>query len=209
MTHRHHGCNPRGRIEIDVPEALIAMRGSRGWSGGWGPFHFDFGDENSGWGRRSRRARRMFESGELRLVLLKLIADEPRHGYDLIRAIEELTGGEYAPSPGVIYPTLTLLQDMGLIEEAAGKEPRKPFQATKEGRKYLDERKDEVEALFERLRDLAPREGAAAGPAIGRAIKNLMTALSHRVGRDGLNEELLLEIAAILDEAAQRIERVK
>ena len=62
----------------------------------------------------------MFESGELRLVLLKLIADEPRHGYDLIRAIEELTGGEYAPSPGVVYPTLTLLQDMGLIEEAAG-----------------------------------------------------------------------------------------
>ena len=71
----------------------------------------------------ARRSRRMFESGELRLVLLKLIADEPRHGYDLIRAIEELTGGEYAPSPGVVYPTLTLLQDMGQIEEAAGEGP--------------------------------------------------------------------------------------
>ena len=151
----------------------------------------------------------MFESGELRLVLLKLIADEPRHGYDLIRAIEELTGGEYAPSPGVVYPTLTLLQDMGLIEEAAGKGPRKPFQATTEGRKQLEEQADEVEALFERLRDLAPREGSSAGPAIGRAVKNLMTAMSHRIGRDGLNEDLLHEIAAILDEAAQRIERVK
>ena len=52
-------------------------------------------------------ARRMFDGGELRLVLLKLIADEPRHGYDLIREIEELTGGAYAPSPGVVYPTLT------------------------------------------------------------------------------------------------------
>jgi len=209
MTHRHHhGCGPRGLVEIDIPEALIAMRGGRGWQGNWGPFHFDFGDE--GWGgRRGRRSRRMFESGELRLVLLKLIADEPRHGYDLIRAIEELTGGEYAPSPGVVYPTLTLLQDMGLIEEAPIKGPRKPFQATDEGRKQLEEQADEVEALFERLRDLAPRESHSAGPAIGRAIKNLMTALSHRVGREGLDDELLHEIAAILDEAAQRIERVK
>src|SRR4051794_31721156 len=208
MRHRH-GCGPQGRVEFNFPEALMAMRGGRGWEGHWGPFHFDFGDGPEGRGRRGRRSRRMFESGELRLVLLKLIADEPRHGYDLIRAIEELTGGEYAPSPGVIYPTLTLLQDMGLIEEAPVKGPRKPFQVTDEGRKHLEERAEEVEALFERLRDLAPREPSNAGPAIGRAIKNLMTALSHRVGREGLDEELLHEIAAILDEAAQRIERVK
>jgi DNA-binding PadR family transcriptional regulator len=150
----------------------------------------------------------MFESGELRLVLLKLIADEPRHGYDLIRAIEEITGGEYAPSPGVVYPTLTLLQDMGLIEEAAGEGQRKPFQVTPEGRTHLEERSDEVEALFERLAELKPRH-SDAGPAIGRAVRNLMTALSHRVSRSGLNDDLLHEIAAILDEAAQRIERVK
>jgi DNA-binding PadR family transcriptional regulator len=185
------------------------MRGGRGWHGSWGPFHFDFGDEDGSLGRRGRRGRRMFESGELRLVLLKLIADEPRHGYDLIRAIEELTGGEYAPSPGVVYPTLTLLQDMGLIEESPGEGPRKAFQATDEGRSHLEERSEEIEALFERLRDLAPREGSSAGPAIGRAVKNLMTALRHRIGRDGLDDELLHEIAAILDEAAQRIERVK
>jgi DNA-binding PadR family transcriptional regulator len=208
MGHRHYGCGPRGRFEINLPEGLLAMRG-RGWHGGWGPFHFDFGDEGWSGGRRGRRARRMFESGELRLVLLKLIADEPRHGYDLIRAIEELTGGEYAPSPGVVYPTLTLLQDMGFIEEAPGEGPRKAFQATAEGRTHLEERSEEVEALFERLSDLKPRAENMAGPAIGRAIKNLMTALSHRVGRDGLDEELLHEIAAILDDAAQRIERVK
>ena len=209
MTHRHHGCGPRGRFEINVPEGLFAMRG-RGWQGSWGPFHFDFGDEGGSWGgRRGRRARRMFESGELRLVLLKLIADEPRHGYDLIRAIEDLTGGEYAPSPGVVYPTLTLLQDMGHIEEAPGKGPRKPFQATDEGRKELEERSDEVDALFERLQDLKPDERHTAGPVLGRAIKNVMTALSHRISRDGFNDELLHEVAAILDEAAQRIERIK
>jgi DNA-binding PadR family transcriptional regulator len=151
----------------------------------------------------------MFESGELRLVLLKLIADEPRHGYDLIRAIEDLTGGEYAPSPGVIYPTLTLLQDMGLIEEAKAKGPRKPFEVTEEGRAHLEEKADEVEALFERLEEFAPRESGSSGPAIGRAVGNLMNALSHRIGRDGIDEDLLHEIATILDEAAQRIERVK
>jgi DNA-binding PadR family transcriptional regulator len=217
MPHRHHhqrhqhGCAPRGRFEFNLPEALMAMRGGRGWQGSWGPFNFDF--DSDGWGggrgRGGRRARRMFESGELRLVLLKLIADEPRHGYDLIRAIEEMTGGEYAPSPGVVYPTLTLLQDMGLIEEAPGEGPRKSFQATDEGRAYLAERADESEGLFERLGDLKPTDRHTAGPAIGRAVKNLMTALSHRVSRDGFDEELFHEIAAILDEAAQRIERIK
>jgi DNA-binding PadR family transcriptional regulator len=210
MRHHRHGCGPRGHIEINIPDGLLAMRGRRGWQGNWGPFHFDFGDEGwSGGGRRGRGRRRMFEGGELRLVLLKLIADEPRHGYDLIRAIEELTGGEYAPSPGVVYPTLTLLQDMGLIEEAAGDGPRKPFQVTDEGRAHLDERTEEVDALFERLKGLAPDPSASVGPAIGRAVRNLMTALSHRIGRDGLDDELLHEIAAILDDAAQRIERVK
>ena len=210
MGHRHrHGCEPRGSVDFTLPAALFAMRGGRGFQGDWGPFHFDFGDGFEGSGRRGRRGRRIFDSGELRLVLLKLIADEPRHGYDLIRAIEEITGGEYAPSPGIIYPTLTLLQDMGHIEEAPGEGARKPFQATEEGRAHLAEKEDEVEALFDRLSDLAPRGENTAGPAIGRAVKNLMTALGHRLKAEGFDEDLFLEIAAILDEAAQKIERVK
>lgn len=207
MRHRHSGCHPRGRIEIDVPEALLAM-GRR--SGGWGPFHFEFDDSGFGGSRRGgRRSRRMFESGELRLVLLKLIADEPRHGYDLIRAIEDLTGGEYAPSPGVVYPTLTLLQDMGLIEEAPGEGPRKPFQVTDEGLAHLQEKADEVEALFDRLREFAPKESHHGGATIGRGIQNLMAAVRNRVSRVGWDEELTHEITSILDEAAQRIERLK
>lgn len=201
------GCGPRGHLEINLPDGLLAMRGGRGWQGSWGPFHFDVGDEGGRGGRRGRR--RMFEGGELRIVLLKLIADEPRHGYDLIRAVEELTGGEYAPSPGVVYPTLTLLQDMGLIEEAPGEGPRKPFQITDAGRAHLEENSQEAEDLMDRLRGLAPRQDSTAGPAIGRAVRNLMTALRHRVGRDGIDDDLLHEIAAILDEAAQKIERTK
>ncbi|MBA2467593.1 MAG: PadR family transcriptional regulator, partial [Sphingomonas sp.] len=142
------------------------MRGRRGWPGDWSPFDFGEGPSGGGRGRRSGR-QRMFGSGELRLVLLKLIADEPRHGYDLIRAIEELTFGDYAPSPGVIYPTLTLLQDMGLIEEAPAEGPRKPFQVTEDGRKHLDEKASEVEALFERLEEeFAPDERRRGGPPI-------------------------------------------
>src|SRR5688500_16996010 len=140
MRFRMRGCGPNGFEGI--PAGLFAMGfGGRGWDGGWGR---EWGP-GGGWGGRRGR-NRMFEAGELRLVLLKLIADQPRHGYDLIRAIEEMTGGEYAPSPGVIYPTLTLLQDMGLIEEAQAEGPRKAFQATQEGRDHLVEKQDEVDA---------------------------------------------------------------
>ena len=209
MRHRHGGCGPRGRVEFTLPEALLAMRGGRGWQGNWGPFHIDFGDEGWGGGRRGRRSRRMFESGELRLVLLKLIADQPRHGYDLIRAIEELTGGEYAPSPGVVYPTLTLLQDMGLVEEAAGEGARKPFQVTDEGRAHLKGRAEEIESLFERLNELRPREGHSAGSPVWRAMRNLGMAIRNRLGHGDVTEETVHELAALIDEFAQRVERLK
>jgi DNA-binding PadR family transcriptional regulator len=210
MGHRHwHGCGPR-RFEFSIPEGLFATRGGRGWSSGWGPFHFDFGDDAGDWGRGSRGRRgRMFESGELRLVLLKLIADEPRHGYDLIRAVEELTGGDYAPSPGVVYPTLTLLQDMGLIEEAEAAGARKPFQVTAEGRNHLEQNAAEVEELLDRLEQTGSRRRRSHRPEMGRAVANLMAALKNRVAHEGWNEALLNEVVDILDEAAQRIERLK
>ena len=189
--------------------------GNGGFTIDFGPdFPFNFGGRRGGWGgghggNRGRRGKRVFESGELRLVLLKLIADEPRHGYDCIRAIEEMTGGEYAPSPGIIYPTLTMLEEMGLISEKKSKDSKKVFEATQEGRDHLEERDSEVDALFERLEELAPDEPHSSGPAIGRAVKNLMNAMSHRIAREGFDEDLLHEVAAILDEAAQRIERLK
>ena len=209
MKHRHgHGCGHRGRIEFSVPEALFAMRGGRG--GHWGPFNFEFDESGFGGGRgRGRGRRRVFESGELRLVLLKLIADEPRHGYDLIRAIEDLTGGEYAPSPGVIYPTLTLLQDMGLIEEAPGDGPRKPFQVTDEGRAHLEDKSEEVDGLFERLGDLRPSQHAEGASPIWRAMRNLGMAIRHRVTHGEITEETKFELAALIDELAQKIERLK
>ena len=151
----------------------------------------------------------MFGSGELRLVLLKLIADEPRHGYDLIRAIEELTHGDYAPSPGVVYPTLTLLGDMGLIEEQASEGARKKFAVTDEGRKHLEENAEEVEALIGRLEEHGSSRRKSSRPELGRAVGNLMAALRNRVAHEGWNEALLNEVTDILDDAAKRIERLR
>ncbi|MEA2999218.1 MAG: hypothetical protein QOK17_1051 [Sphingomonadales bacterium] len=179
-----------------------------GWGGGWSD-EFGFGGGGGGAGGRRGRRGRMFEAGELRLVLLKLIADQPRHGYDLIRAIEELTHGSYAPSPGVIYPTLTMLQDMGLIEEAAVEGARRPFAITADGQAHLAERAEEVDALIERLTGAGEGKRRAGGRPIQRAVGNLLSALWHRVTAEDMGEDRLHEIAAILDEAAQKIERLK
>jgi len=142
-------------------------------------------------------------------VLLKLIADQPRHGYELIKAIEELTEGEYAPSPGVVYPTLTMLEDMGLIREQKSKDSKKVFEATDEGRAHLEENEDEVDELIERLEGHGRTRRHRQRPEIGRAIGNLMTALRNRIAAEGWNEELLEEVIDVLDDAAQRIERAK
>jgi DNA-binding PadR family transcriptional regulator len=206
MKFRMHGCGPRGFDRI--PEAILAMGmgGGRGWGSGpwdWG-MEFGGGPRHRGGGRR-----RMFEAGELRLVLLRLIAEQPRHGYDLIRAIEELTHGTYAPSPGVVYPTLTMLQDMGLIRENETEGSRKVFAVTPEGEAYLADRKDEIDGLMSRLEGLGESKRKAGGAPIKRAVGNLLSALWHRATREDMNDDRLHEIAAILDEAAQRIERLK
>ena len=192
------GCGPNGWEAI--PEAIIAMKmAKRGWGGDWG----------AEWSGRSRHGRRrMFEAGELRLVLLKLIADQPRHGYDLIRAIEEMTGGAYAPSPGVVYPTLTMLEDMGLIDEEKADGARKLFAATDAGRAHLEERAEEVDALISRLEDLGAKRARGEGIPIGRAMGNLARVLAHRLSADGVDRDTLHEVAAIIDDAAQKIERL-
>jgi DNA-binding PadR family transcriptional regulator len=199
----HYDCGENGR------------HAGRGRSFSFGPagFHFDFGEGAGpgGWGggRRGRERKRMFEGGELRLVLLKLIADEPRHGYELIKAVEDMTGGEYAPSPGVVYPTLTMLEDMGLIAEKKSKDSKKVYEATDEGRAHLEENSEEVDDLIERLEGHGNHRRRGERPEIGRAIGNLMTALRNRIAHEGWNDQLLEEVIDILDEAAQRIERVR
>jgi len=141
-------------------------------------------------------------------VLLKLIADQPRHGYDLIRAIEDLTGGAYAPSPGVVYPTLSLLQEMEQIDEAKAEGARKAFAITQAGVAHLAEHKAEVKELFARLASLASMRQRTDPQPVRRAMENLKTALVHRLRREDSTTDTAHAIAAILDETAQRIERL-
>ena len=205
---RMHGCGPRGHRY--GPMAAILMTGwARHWGSDWGTGFGGEGRGRSGPGRRGPGGRgRMFGSGELRLALLGLIAEAPRHGYELIKAIEELSGGNYAPSPGVVYPTLSLLTDEGVIEDQAGEGARKSFAATAAGRTELGERQNEYDAIVARLKDLAEESERTSAPPLKRAMGNLFHAVKDRMASGDFDRETVHSIAEILDEAARKIERL-
>jgi DNA-binding PadR family transcriptional regulator len=186
--------------------------GGRGPGQGFGGHGFGHGfggggRRGGGRGERGER-RRMFDGGELRLVLLKLIADEPRHGYDLIRHIEELTGGSYAPSPGVIYPTLTMLDDMDLIEAQQSDGAKKLFAITEAGRTELEANSEIVEAALARLTAVGEETQRTDSASVRRAMGNLRQVLMNRLGDRDLDNGALHDIVALIDEAAQKIERL-
>lgn len=150
---------------------------------------------------------RFFAHGDLRLVLLNLIAEKPRHGYELIKAIEEAAGGAYSPSPGVIYPTLTLLEELGYVTvSTAGEGGRKLHTITDQGRAYLEANRPVLEALQARMGAAGP-EGRGPAPQILRAMENLKVALRLRMTRGMLSQAEAEAIAAALDAAAQAVER--
>lgn len=203
--------------------ATMAMNGNMNFGGpNWkmrARFDEDFprgreadgeGDERGFEGNRGRRGRRgrMFGQGELRLALLALIAENPSHGYELIKAIEEMTGGDYAPSPGAVYPTLQLLEDEGSIEEAQAEGAKKPFAVTDQGRAELEDRKDEVESLMRRLGRHGERTTTVRSHDVFRAMGNLGSVLKNRARAGKLDERTINEIVDMIDEMAKRIERL-
>jgi DNA-binding PadR family transcriptional regulator len=173
--------------------------------GGGRPGHSGHGGPG-GHGGRGGRGGRVFDHGELRLVVLALIAESPRHGYELIKAIEERLAGSYSPSPGVIYPTLTMLEELGhaTVQETAGK---KLYAITDEGRAWLVANQRAVDTALARMKDISARHGGGPAPQIIRAMENLKLALRMRMGRGPLTPEELQGIAAAIDAAAVAIER--
>jgi DNA-binding PadR family transcriptional regulator len=150
----------------------------------------------------------MFEGGELRLVMLLLIETEPRHGYDIIREIESRTGGAYAPSPGIVYPTLTLLEEVGQLETQAAEGAKKLYAITEAGKAHLAENRAAAETALARLETLRRRgEALDAGPVM-RAMINLKTALQQRIGGGQTDKDLIFSVVDIIDEAARKIERL-
>jgi DNA-binding PadR family transcriptional regulator len=136
------------------------------------------------------------------MLILHLIAEKPRHGYEIIKAIEDLANGAYAPSPGVIYPTLTLLEDLGHIASTS-EGNRKSYAITEPGKTSLAENQDAVTTILLRIAAAQPRETALP---VMRAMENLKTALRLKLGRDEPSTETIRKIAAALDSAARQVE---
>ena len=157
-------------------------------------------------GERSRRGR-VFEQGDLRLLLLKLIAEKPSHGYELIKAVEEAVGGAYAPSPGVVYPTLTLLEDLGYAKPTEAEGGKKLYAITPEGQVWLNEQAEALRGLNARVEEIAAASRGRNAPQLVRAMENLRTALRLRLSRGPLDETQVDTVAEALDAAAKAIER--
>ena len=161
-------------------------------------------------GRHARhgggRGGRLFDHGDLRFVLLHLIAEKPRHGYEIIKAIEDLAGGAYSPSPGVIYPTLTMLEELGYatLSEQAGK---KLYALTEAGAAFLRENQRTADAVVARMAEAAAARGDGPAPQIVRAVENLRLALRLRLSRGPLTDEQSRAVAAALDSAATAVEQ--
>lgn len=150
------------------------------------------------------RPGRMFGPGDLRLLLLALIADKPSHGYDLIRTIEARFGGAYAPSPGAIYPTLTLLEEQELIEAETAAGARKSYAATLAGRQYLAANSSQVKDLMARIEMMAGGEPDEPAPySVLQAVMALRQTIMAKTG--GWGEAESARVRAILEKAARDI----
>lgn len=173
--------------------------------GGWGR-----GVGGGGGGGRERmRFGRFFAHGDLRLVILNLIAEKPRHGYEIIKAIEDAVAGAYSPSPGTIYPTLTLLEELGYVTVAPSEDGTKKLHAiTEEGRAFLAANRTALDALLARMAEASKAHASGDAPQIVRALENLKLALRLRLSRGPLTAEQADAVAAALDTAATSVERV-
>ena len=150
---------------------------------------------------------RLFDHGDLRLVILQLIAEKPRYGYEIIKAIEEKLAGTYSPSPGVVYPTLTMLEELGYATVSASEGAKKLYALTGEGRAFLDANRAAVEAIFARIDEISAAQGGGPAPQILRAWHNLKLALRIRVARGPLSEAQIQAIVDALDAAVAAVER--
>jgi len=156
---------------------------------------------------RGGRLGRFFAHGDLRLIILHLIAEKPRHGYEIIKAIEDQVGGTYSPSPGVIYPTLTHLEELGHVTVSAGDGAKKLHAITAEGNAYLDAHRSVLEALLARMQEANRVHGGGPAPQILRAMENLRLALRLRLARGPLSDAQANAVAAAIDAAATNVER--
>lgn len=206
MHHKFHFLRALHDQDHDDPRA----------TGGRGPFG------RSLWGERGERPERhgpghrggpfgrgrFFDNGVLRLVVLALIVEQPRHGYEIIKEIEDRTGGAYAPSAGVIYPTLTLLEETGQIEVASSEGNKKLYAATDAGRATVEENRAAIDAVLARFAEANADRRHERDPRLFRAVENMRLAMRLKMQSAALTPEQIDALAELLDETARKIEQI-
>ncbi|HET7585688.1 MAG TPA: PadR family transcriptional regulator [Gemmatimonadaceae bacterium] len=189
----------------------------RGWAGGgrrgWG---FDPAYMAAFWGapgaRRggAYRGSRMFGHGDLKYVILQLLDEKPRHGYEIIKELEDRFGGAYSPSPGTVYPTLTMLEDLGYARSVAEDGGKRIYEITTEGKAYLEQNKSTVEGIFDRIAEFGATFFSAPMGRVNGAVRDLARSVYGAAARGGgaRDAERLEKIADILERARREIDEL-
>jgi DNA-binding PadR family transcriptional regulator len=201
----HGHCHSQGGRHSDEGRWAAGRRHRGGRFGGFGGRHGgNFGEG----GEDLMRARRMLAQGDLRLVALALIAEAPRHGYEIIKLLEEKTADWYSPSPGIVYPTLTYLEEAGYVT-ASTEGSKKLYTITDEGKAYLEANRDLVDVVLDRLAALGERvnrwrraarrereDRQPLPPLVESALDHLRKIVSSRLESNADNEASIVEVLA-------------
>jgi DNA-binding PadR family transcriptional regulator len=174
--------------------------------------------ERGPWDRHWRRAwrdqlrvdhlrERMFGKGDLKYLILDLLRDQPRHGYDIIRELETRCGGLYTPSAGAVYPTLQLLEDMGAVTSTQ-QDGRKIYTITDEGRRILEERRDVIDEITGRVREWIRREGHSEVGQAMREMGELMALLGREGSRALGNPEKLRRVREVIARTREELRAI-
>lgn len=185
---------------FDLGDTCSGHRARARWEGfsGWGP--------QGGHGRWKGRAARLFEQGDLKYVILRLLEEKPRHGYEIIKELESRFGGSYAPSPGTVYPTLTMLEDLGYARVVPEEGGKKIYEITDEGRKHLAEHSTTVNDIFDRIARFV--EGFTDAPMmeLNQAFQRLARATYKTATTHIREKETLAKLREIIQRAADEID---
>ncbi|HEX8944806.1 MAG TPA: PadR family transcriptional regulator [Gemmatimonadaceae bacterium] len=185
---------------FDFGDTCAGHRARSRWEGfgGWGP--------PGGHGRWRGRAARLFEQGDLKYVILRLLEEKPRHGYEIIKELESRFGGSYAPSPGTVYPTLTMLEDLGYARVVPEEGGKKIYEITDEGRKHLAEHSTTVNDIFDRIARFV--EGFTDTPMteLNQAFQRLARATYKTATTHIREKETLNKLREIIQRAADEVD---
>ena len=193
-------------IPVGEDSCCGSGRARWGWSGFDG-FAAEF------WGPRGKHHRgrmgRIFEQGDLKYVILRLLEEKPRHGYEIIKELEDRFGGAYSPSPGTVYPTLTMLEDLGYAKVAPDAGGRKVYEITPEGSAYLKEHSTTVDSIFERIARFV--EGVLDAPMseVNNAFRRVGRAAYGHAAKNVNDSAKLQRVKEILERAAADLEALE